>query len=202
MKLFCQDYLFTTSIAPENKQKPRGGGFHLPAGSEFSFWCALDVKSSSDSPLSGSLPFSWRTSPWLCTWGTTGRTSASHSPAPPTRAWPSTAGWWRRSGSQMYSLCTPKGPSFTTRPRTTSCCESSPMGTSSTAWGKGTAPWFLDAPWGFAVSFAPDVVMVTTKTAAADSAAPTADAEPRFQHLQYQMLCRTLQGTTLWAVTG
>lgn len=85
--------------------------------------------------------FSWRISPWLCTWGTTGRMSVSHFPAPPTTAWPLMAGWWRRSGFQMSFLCTPKGPSFMTQPRTTSCCECSLMVTSSTAWGKGPTPW-------------------------------------------------------------
>ena len=78
---------------------------------------------------------STRTSPWLCTWGTTGRTSACRSPAAPTRAWRSMAAWWRRSGSLMSSLCTLRGPSSTTPPQTTSCCASFLMDTFSTAWG-------------------------------------------------------------------
>lgn len=81
-------------------------------------------------------PVCCRTSPWRSTWDTTGKTRGYPSPAPTTRAWRLTAGWWRRSGSLTCSLCTPSAPSSTTPPRTTSCCGSSQMGRYFIASGK------------------------------------------------------------------
>ena len=83
-----------------------------------------------------------RTSPWRCTCATTGRTSASPSPAPTIRAWPSTAGWPRRSGCQTCSLSTPRGPSFTTPPQKMSCWGSIPTETCCTVWGKANLAAF------------------------------------------------------------
>lgn len=56
--------------------------------------------------------------------------------AAPTRAWPLTDAWWRRSGCPMCSLSTLRGLSSMTPPLTTSCCGSSLMVMSCIAWGE------------------------------------------------------------------
>lgn len=45
----------------------------------------------------------------------------------------------------------------------------------------------LNTPWGFTVSFAPSVALVTKQTATANLPTPTADAGPCFQHVHYKM---------------
>lgn len=81
-------------------------------------------------------PVRCRTSPWHFIWGTTGKMRGCPSPAPTTKAWPLTAGWWRRSGSPTCSSSTPSVPSSTTPPQTTSCCGSSQTGRYFIASGK------------------------------------------------------------------
>lgn len=77
-----------------------------------------------------------RTSPWRCTWGTTGRTAVWPSPPAATRAVPSTRVWSRRSGFLTCSSSTPSALSSMTQPWRTSCWGCILMATSSTASGK------------------------------------------------------------------
>lgn len=78
-----------------------------------------------------------RTSPWLCTCVTTGRTRGWRSRLETTRAGLLTPGWWRRSGFLTSSSSTPNVPSSTTPPWRTSCCGFTLMEKSSTASGRG-----------------------------------------------------------------
>lgn len=73
---------------------------------------------------------------WHCICVTTGRTSGWRSPAPTTRAWPSTVAWWRRFGFLTCFSSTPSALSFMTPPLTTSCWGFILMATSSTVLGK------------------------------------------------------------------
>lgn len=82
------------------------------------------------------VPF--RTSPWLCTWGITGRTTDWPSPPAATRAEPSTRVSWRRSGCPTCSLSTPSALSSMTQPWRISCWGFFLTATSSTVSGKKT----------------------------------------------------------------
>ena len=78
----------------------------------------------------------FRTSPWLCTWGITGKMIAWPLPPATTRVVPLIHVLWRRFGSLMFSLSTLNAPLSMTQLWRTSCWGFILMATSSTVSGK------------------------------------------------------------------